>query len=249
MKSFNSATPVESFKGLLRNLVKGYEFNVAGLYLKDGSIRPLPREAAVVGKVLEISINEYLNRRLIQVNDLKSIPASSDRVYPDISFEGPLIFPYRFALDVKCARRAKGNQKTESSITIGTYDAEYFRYPEEKVGNIMAPYSSYTAHLSLIALYTYEDATARDIELLVVEKWRVATKKRASGTRCYIAASPVIAELKAERGDFTSEEEFNIFWREKAIDASKEGRWKARRGQSDATPRLPLEENSDSGDD
>jgi len=42
----------------------------------------------------------------------------------------------------------------------------------------MMPYSSYTAHLVLIALYSYEKATARDVELKVVEKWRVATKKR-----------------------------------------------------------------------
>lgn len=248
MENFNASLPIDSFKRLLRDLVKGYEFNVVGLYLRNGDVRPLPREASVVGKVLEISLNEYLSRRLLQVNDLKWIPASSDRVYPDITFEGPLIFPSRFALDVKCARRAKGGSKTESAITIGTYDAEYFRYPGEKVGNIMAPYSSYTAHLALIALYTYVEATARDVELLVVEKWRVATKKRSSGTRCYIAASQSIAGLKAEKGDFATEAEFNSYWRAKAIDASKEGRWRAKRGQGDELLDLPLAEDSDSGD-
>jgi hypothetical protein len=91
-------------------------------------------------------------------------------------------------VDVKCARRAASGARTESPITIGTFDAEYFHHPDEKVGNIMMAYGSYVAHLAVVALYTYADATAKDVELLVVEKWRVATKKRSSGTRCYIAA-------------------------------------------------------------
>ena len=228
---FDKDRPVESFKETLRELVHGYEFNVIGLLLKDSTVPPLPRESSVVGKVLEGSINEYLFRRLLRVTNLRSIPASSDRVYPDFTFNGPLIFPHRFALDVKCARR-RGN-KTESAITIGTFDAEYFRYPEEKVRNIMEPYASYTAHLALIALYTYAETTAKDIELLVVEKWRVATRKRSSGTRCYIAASQSIADLRNEKGDFSSEEEFNAYWRSHAINNEKEGRWRIKRGEGD----------------
>lgn len=229
MLTFDPKRPVESFKALVLDLMKGYRFDVEGLYLKGGTIRPLPSEAAVVGKVLEVSIHEYLSRKLLQAKQLKSIPASSDRVYPDVSFNGPMIFPHKFALDVKCARRTAGGTKTESAITIGTFDAEYFRYPDEKVGNIMMPYGSYSAHLSLIALYSYENATARDVELLVVEKWRVATKKRSSGTRCYIAASQLVENLRAERGDFSSEEEFNVFWREQPISEKKLARWRSRR--------------------
>jgi Restriction endonuclease EcoRV len=181
---FDPLSPVGSFKGLLPGLLKGYKFDVEGLYFADGSVRPLPREAAVVGKVLEISIHEYLARRLLQVPQLKWIPASSDRVYPDVTFNGPLIHPHRFALDVKCARRAASGERTASAITIGTFDADYFRNPDVKAPNIMMPYSSYAAHLSLVALYSYAEATARQVELLVVEKWRIATKRRSSGTRC-----------------------------------------------------------------
>ena len=229
MPPFDASRPVESFKALVLELMKGYSFDVEGLYLKDGTVRPLPREASVVGKVVEVTIHEHLSRKLLQQSQLKSIPAQRDRVYPDVSFNGPMIFPCKFALDVKCARKTANGLKTESSITIGTFDAEYFRYPEEKVGNIMMPYGSYTAHLALIALYAYEKATARNIELLVVEKWRVATKKRSSGTRCYIAASPLVADLRAERGDFTSEEEFNAYWRAEAISEKKIERWRSRR--------------------
>jgi len=209
--------PTASFKKLLRQLVKRYEFDVEGLYLKDGSIRPLPREAALVGKVLEVSIKEFLARQLLQVNDLRCIAASSDRTYPDFSFDGSLVHPCRFAVDLKCARRSKSGKQVSYPISIGTFNAHYFRQPDEKVGNIMMPYGSYTTHLAVIAVYDYLEATARNIELLVVEKWRVATKKRSSTTRCYIAASKAIVDLRAERGDFSSEDEFNEFWRNHSV--------------------------------
>jgi hypothetical protein len=226
---FDPENPIPSFKRLLTELVRGYEFDVEGLYMRGGAVRPLPKEAAVIGKVLEVSIHEYLARRLLQVTDLNSIPASSDRVYPDITFQGPLIFPHRFALEVKCARRASGGRVTTSAITIGTFDAEYFRNPAVKAPNIMMPYGTYTAHLALIALYDYVHGTARDTELLVVEKWRIATRKRASGTRCYIAAVKTIDLLRQERGDFAGDEDFNSFWRSQPIGEGKEEKWRLKR--------------------
>lgn len=215
--SYDPDRPVESFKELLRQLVRPYEFDVEGLYLKDGSIRPLPREAALVGKVLEVSIKEFLARQLLQVNDLRCIAASSDRTYPDFTFNGSLIHPCRFAVDLKCARRNTAGNRVSYPISIGTFNAQYFRRPDEKVANIMMPYSSYTAHLAVIAVYDYADATARNIELLVVEKWRVATRKRSSTTRCYIAASKPIEDLRGERGEFSSEKEFNGYWRNHSV--------------------------------
>ena len=231
---FDPNRPVESFKAQLRDLLKGYAFDVKGLILNDGSIEPLPREASVVGKVLEISIKHYLRRRLLHVTDLVCIPASGDRTYPDFTFNGQLIHPNRFAVDLKCARRSERGDKTAYPITIGTYDAEYYHYPADKVANIEMPYSSYTAHLPIIALYDYVDTTAKNVELLVVEKWRVATKKRSSGTRCYIAAVSDIDLLRQEKGDFSSEEEFNSFWRAMEVKATKKARWEEKRKKTDS---------------
>ncbi|MEO8195267.1 MAG: hypothetical protein ABI689_00950 [Thermoanaerobaculia bacterium] len=94
-KVFDAKHPIESFKALVLEMMKGYRFDVEGLYLKGGTVRPLPSEASVVGKVVEITIHEHLSRKLLQQRQLKSIPASSDRVYPDVSSNGPMIFPIR----------------------------------------------------------------------------------------------------------------------------------------------------------
>jgi hypothetical protein len=223
VKRFDRDDPVASFKAVLRDLIKGYEFDVTGLYLKDGSIRPLPCVSWVVGRVLEVSLKEYLHRKLLQMQDLTWI-AGGVRTYPDLTFNGPWIAPNRFAVDVKCARRAEHGKRTRSTITIGTFDADYYRHAEQPAPNITVPYASYTAHLALIALYDYAEATARNVELLVVEKWRVATRRRSIGTRCYIATVSDIAKLRAEQGDFASEADFNTFWRSQPIGATKQNR-------------------------
>jgi hypothetical protein len=222
VKPFDRDHPVDSFKALLRDLMRGYEFDIVGLHHRDGTVYPLPSESAVVGKILEVSLKEYLHRHLVQVKSLRWV-SGGERTYPDLTFNGPVIHPHRFAVDVKCARRSS-SKRTKSAITIGTFDADYFRNPTYKAPNIILPYGDYTAHLALIALYDYLEGTARNIELLVVEKWRVATTHRASGTRCYIAALSEIARLRAEDGDFATEDDFNAYWRDQPITSGKQKR-------------------------
>lgn len=93
----------------------------------------------MVGRVIEVSIHEYLLRKLLQAKQLKWTPASSDRVYSGVSLNGSVTFAHKCALDVGCARRTASGTKTEPAITSGTFAAENFRHPEEKVGNIHAP--------------------------------------------------------------------------------------------------------------
>ena len=62
---------VDAFKTLLRKLTKGYTFDVLGLYLADGSHRSLPKESSVVGKILELSVKEFLEKKLLQVAQLR----------------------------------------------------------------------------------------------------------------------------------------------------------------------------------
>jgi hypothetical protein len=219
------------FKTKLRELLRGYKFDVEGLYHSNGRVRPLPRESSVVGKVLEESVKEHLARAITSVPGITKIEGGP-RSYPDLTFEGPSLEFNRYAVDVTSARRNSAGTQTTSPIAIGTYDAEYFHYPQAKVTNIVAPYGSYAAHLSLIALYSYDNATARDVSVLVVEKWRVATHQRASGTRCYIAAVKDISRLRNEDGEFASEEEFNAFWRSKPVKEEKVANWDKRHGSN-----------------
>lgn len=66
MRAFDPKHPISSFKALVLNLIKEYHVDVECLYLKSGTIRSFSRQAAVVGKVLEVSIREYLSCKRLQ---------------------------------------------------------------------------------------------------------------------------------------------------------------------------------------
>ncbi len=48
-KVFDAKHPIESFKALVLEMMKVYRFDVEGLFLKGGTVRPLPSEASAVG--------------------------------------------------------------------------------------------------------------------------------------------------------------------------------------------------------
>lgn len=122
----------------------------------------------------------------------------------------------RIALDVKVARRKPRRTgeptKTQSRITLGPFDS-YFRRPNEPIPGVGVAYGDMAWHIDLIVLYDWVDGGVRNVEILVVETWRVASMKRSSTTRNYIGAMDSIADLRLERGHFATIDEFYPFWR------------------------------------
>ena len=56
-------------------------------------------------------------------------------------------------------------------------------------------------------------ARVTDLELIVQEPWRIASKQRSSTTREYIGAVQSLSDLRDGRGEFESEADFYTFWR------------------------------------
>jgi hypothetical protein len=52
-----------------------------------------------------------------------------------------------------------------------------------------------------------------NLQLIVQEPWRIASKQRSSTTREYLGAVMTIADLVEGRGEFPTEAEFYTFWR------------------------------------
>jgi hypothetical protein len=118
-------------------------------------------------------------------------------------------------VDVKVARRASSGRRTQSRITLYTGNT-YFRYPQLHWSGTFRPFDDYESHVDLIGIYTLDrDSKARisDLEVIVAEPWRIASRQRSSTTREYIGAVQSIDDLRQGRGEFDSEEEFYKFWR------------------------------------
>jgi len=210
-------TTLEGIKAWLRDAVRDYRWNVRGIILDDGRVVPLPKEPAVVAKVIEVSVTEHFKRKAYAVPGLDLLDDLSGRGYPDVLLAGRAVENRRVALVVKVARRkprADGSPPTvtQSRITLGPFDT-YFRRPTEPIKGVGVAYGDMAWHLDLIVLYDWSEGEVRNLEVLVVETWRVASMQRSSETRNYIGAVTRIEDLRLEQGPFASAEEFYAYWR------------------------------------
>lgn len=181
---------------------------------EGGHFVPLPKEPAALANVLEVSLVEFL---LAETKSLKGAKAErgTERGYPDLELAGHPFGPGHHAIDVKVARRNKSERSTQSRITLYTGNT-YFRYPSLRWPGTFRPFEAYASHLDLIAIYTLDEACSgriRDLELLVQEPWRIASRQRSSTTREYIGAVQRLDDLREGKGAFETEEEFYKYWR------------------------------------
>jgi hypothetical protein len=202
----------DDLKQWIRAILRQYQFEIRGLLLRDGTVLPLPSESALIAKLFEITLLERFRTVANAVRGLEIHGAPGTRTYPDIWLSGDRIEGRKVALEVKAARRARSGARTSSRITLGPYD-KYFREPSVKMSGSVLPYGEFDTHLDIIVLYDYEGGEVLDVEPLVVENWRVASRQRSSGTRKYIGAVMEIERLKREHGEFTSIDEFYDYWR------------------------------------
>ena len=200
-------TTLDGIKAWLRDAVRDYHWNVRGIILDDNKVVPLPKEPALVAKVIEVTVIEHFKRKAYAVPGLDVLDDLSGRGYPDVLLAGRAVGNRRVALDVKVARRRPRRDgqptRTQSRITLGPFDS-YFRRPDDPIPGVGVAYGDMAWHLDLIVLYDWDDADVENVEILVVETWRVASTKRSSTTRNYIGAMDTLADLRAERGEFAT---------------------------------------------
>ncbi len=231
----------------LRNVCAEYRYNVVALFVRrdehvwplkarDGSeleeqlaagghFLPLPKEPAALANILEVSIVDFLLKRLHEVPGAGA-SRGTERGYPDLEVHGRPFGGGYHAVDVKIAMRGKVarakpgrvqrvSKNTQSRITLYTGNT-YFKYPSVRWPNTFRRFDEYKSHLDVIGIYTLnEESNDRvdELELIVQEPWRIASKQQSSTTREYIGAVNEIERIRDGRGEFATEQEFYKFWR------------------------------------
>lgn len=179
-----------------------------------GHFIPLPKEPAALANIIEVAIADFLIRAIGSIKDA-TIRRGTERGYPDMEIGGTAFGGGFHAVDVKVARRAKSGNLTESRITLYTGNT-YFRHPQLKWAGTFRPFQDYASHLDIIALYTLNEEShgrIEDLEILVQEPWRIASRQRSSTTREYLGAVTRIQDLRDGKGEFSTEAEFYNYWR------------------------------------
>lgn len=175
---------------------------------------PLPKEPAALANILEVSILNFLEARIGQVPGA-AIRRGTERGYPDLEISGAAFGGGHHAIDVKAARRARNRIQTQSRITLYTGNT-YFRWPDLHWPGTFRPFNEYASHLDLILIYTLNEssnARVEDLEVIVQQPWRIASRERSSTTREYIGAVTSIPALRAGQGVFETPAAFYEYWR------------------------------------
>jgi hypothetical protein len=234
-QSARDLTTLEGLKAWLTGAISDYRWQVRWILLDNGDRLPLPKEPALIAKLVEVTAIDHLRKKAYAVPGLKVDGDESGRMYPDMLLSGRALGHKFAALDVKVARRkalapdasqrrrrADPIRVVESAITLGPYNS-YFRWPTVRVPGALMAYGDITWHLDLIVIYDYIEGNVENVDPFVVETWRVASKVKSSGTRDYIGAVRRIEDLRNERGVFATQEEFYEFWR--AMPVTRQPRW------------------------
>ena len=147
-------------------------------------------------------------------------------VYPDLTVILDTELPNKVAIDIKTTYR-----KPSTGFTLGSYTA-YMRPPFTK--NISHPYHEYLEHWivgfiysrvpGVVAQITTMDniknvvAPINDVEIIIQEKWKVASDKPGSGNTANIGSVGNVAALRDGLGTFGlmgpgGKEVFEDYWR------------------------------------
>ena len=181
---------------------------------QGGHLLPLPKEPAALANVLEVSIVKFLTAR-IEAFEGATAHLGTERGYPDFEITGSAFGGGFHAVDVKAARRAPSGRQTQSRITLYTGNT-YFKWPNLHWPGTFRPFNDYAGHLDLLMIYTLNpesNARVEDLEIIVQEPWRIASRERSSTTREYIGAITDISGLRDGAGVFGTSDAFYDYWR------------------------------------
>lgn len=214
--------PTPNLKADLENLFHGFRWTIKGFVDDDGRLSGLPDIPQVITgifqEVAKLRLKPFLRERY-----RCEIVQGGAREYPEITAFGGELGQGKIAIDIKTCRRISSNRI--SGFSIGSY-AGYFLYPERKLPGCKFPYGEFKEHWIIGFIYSWNPSAdslhkVSDIEVLVSQKWRVASKSTATGTTFAISSVRYLERLRAGEGDFDSPEEFETFWRAKGLEREK----------------------------
>ena len=201
------------FEQNLNHIFRDVTWDYQALLHTTGKTSPIPKESKVVTAILE----NYAVKEISKWAKTKSIQTTlptNEREYPDLTLDSAMIGGV-IALDIKTARIK--NKNRIGKLTLGSYGG-YFRNPNKKMNGCRLPYAHFDEHWIVAFLYEWDadlpsDKMVKIQDVVISEKWKIASKSSGTGTTKHIGSITDILKLKAKNGTFQTQEEFEKFWR------------------------------------
>ena len=205
----------------------GFQWQIKGVVDAKKRVYTLSNDTKLISKVFELIAFPIVCDALAPYDvDIES--EERQTVYPDLTIILGSDTPNKIALDIKSTYR---KSKDRAGFTLGSYTA-YMRPPFTK--NITYPYFEYLEHWVVGFIYSRIPGVTtqcvsideigsvtppiKDVELIIQEKWRVASDKPGSGNTTNIGSVRQISALRKGAGTFAQlgpegKEVFEDYWR------------------------------------
>ena len=196
----------------LLQALKGLDWRVRGIMVED-KLLPLPPESRIVTVILQSLAVGHLaiwaKRTGITLDEFPD----ETRGYPDMALSGGPIGTRLIALDIKSARYSGDDDV--SRMTLGTYDGYFLHANEKRLHGGMRSYNDYDEHWVIGLIYEWrpkEDTLkmVRIVDVIVGEKWQVASKSSGSGDTANMGGIDSLSKLRTLKSEFSSEEEYAL---------------------------------------
>lgn len=212
-------------KGDLERLFADFRWTIRGFIDDKGHVYPLPDIPQVISGVFQELAKERVRPFLRHEYGCEIVQGDA-REYPEITASGGKLGKGKVAIDIKTTRRLSPTRV--SGFSIGSY-AGYFLHPVRKLPGCKFPYGEFVEHWFVGFIYSWDPKAdslnmVSDIEVIVNQKWKLASRSTATGTTFAISSVRDIARLRLGKGDFESSEEFESFWRAKGSERERRRR-------------------------
>lgn len=200
-------------------------WDVKGVIDSAMKIYTINNDTKLISKVFELIATPMI-AEIAEANQLSMTISQKQTIYPDITLTPKGSKNGRIAVDIKSTYRRNGKV---AGFTLGSYTA-YIRNPTK---NIVFPYDEYAEHWILGFIYDrgenadpevvdWEDFDSivpaiHNVEVILQEKWRIASDSAGSGNTTNIGSVANIDNLQNGNGTFVQkglgEAEFLDYWR------------------------------------
>ncbi|MBM3175415.1 MAG: restriction endonuclease [Chloroflexi bacterium] len=205
----------------------GVEWRIKGVVNGKGNLYTVSNDTKLISKVFELVAFPVIIEAVEPYIE-KWESEERQTIYPDLTLILPGELPNKIAVDIKSTYRKASNR---AGFTLGSYTA-YMRPPFTK--NIRYPYTHYRAHWIVGFIYSRVPgvepevvkvadidkvvAPITDVELIIREKWQIASDRPGSGNTTNIGSITDIEGLRDGKGVFTKfgekgREIFEDYWR------------------------------------
>jgi hypothetical protein len=201
-------------KSDLEQLFSNFRWKIKGMIDEDGNIYPIPPIPQVISGIFQ-EITKHKVKKFMKEKYGCEIVQGGPREYPEITLTRGRFGNRRIAIDIKTTRRVSENRI--SGFTIGSF-AGYFLHPEKQMPGCKFPYGEFDEHWIVGFIYTWKpDADSlhmiSDVEVIVQQKWKIASKSTGTRTTFAIGSIKEIDKLRRAEGIFKNKEEFENYWR------------------------------------